>query len=72
VDSLEHCLLQVYRITEGLQINVTFLLFLFMTVFANAKQNDMVNSSWFFLGRVTSPALAGIMTELGVSEGAYP
>jgi hypothetical protein len=62
----------VYRITEGLQINVTFLLFLFMTVFANAKQNDMVNSSWFFLGRVTSPALAGIMTELGVSEGAYP
>lgn len=62
----------MYRITEGLQINVTFLLFLFMTVFANAKQNDMVNSSWFLLGRVTSPAMAGVMTELGVLEGAYP
>ena len=62
----------MYRITEGLQINVTFLLFLFMTVFANAKQNDMVNSSWFLLERVTSPAMAGVMTELGVLEGAYP
>lgn len=62
----------MYRITEGLQINVTFLLFLFMTVFANAKQNDMVNSSWFLLERVTSPAMAGVMTELGILEGAYP
>ena len=62
----------MYRITEGLQINVTFLLFLFVTVFANAKQNDMVNSSWFLLGRVTSPAMADVMTELGVLEGAYP
>ena len=43
-----------------------------MTVFANAKQNDMVNSSWFLLGRVTSPAMADVMTELGVLEGAYP
>lgn len=43
MDSLEHCILQVYLITEGLQINVTFLL-LFIIVFANAKQNNMANS----------------------------